>query len=58
MGLIRPRLVKTSDHTWAGSFNLPTCDLKDMNWNLKLLIQDQKNQKHEIKFRFSSINFN
>lgn len=55
MGLIRPKLVKTSDTEWVGSFTLPTCELKTMNWRLRLLLQDPKKNNFEIKYRFSSI---
>jgi protein SCO1/2 len=54
MGLIRPRLVKTSDTEWVGSFTLPTCELKTMTWRLRLLLQDAKKINYEIRYRFSS----
>ncbi len=56
MGLLRPKLVKTNDTTWVGKFTLPTCELKNMNWKLRLLLQDNHRENYEIKFRFSSIN--
>lgn len=56
MGLIRPKLVKSSENSWSGQFKLPTCDLKGMTWHLRLLLQDSEKENHEIKFRFSSIN--
>ncbi len=56
MGLIRPQLVKTSDHEWVGSFTLPTCELKKMNWRLRLLLQDPQKNNFQITYRFQSIN--
>lgn len=56
MGLIRPKLTKTTDDTWVGGFRLPTCELNSMNWKLRLLLVDKDKENNEIKFRFSSIN--
>ena len=56
MGLIRPKLVKTTDHEWVGSFTLPTCELKIMNWRLRLLLQDSQRNNFQITYRFKSIN--
>ncbi len=56
MGLIRPKLVKTSDDEWVGSFTLPTCELKKMNWRLRLLLQDHQKNNFQVTYRFSSIN--
>lgn len=56
MGLLRPKLVKTHDRTWVANFTLPTCELKNMNWKLRLLLQDNRNENFEMKFGFSSIN--
>ncbi len=56
MGLIRPKLVKISETEWVGSFTLPTCELRTMNWKLRLLLQDPEKNNFEIKFRFMSIN--
>ena len=56
MGLIRPKLVKTSDTEWVGGFRLPTCDLKDMHWKLRLLLKDPDQNNFEITFKFASIN--
>jgi hypothetical protein len=56
MGPIRPKLTKVSDTEWVSSFRLPTCELRNMHWKLRLLLQDPKKENYEIKFRFSSIN--
>lgn len=56
MGLIRPKLTKTTDNTWIGGFRLPTCELREMKWKLRLLLEDSKRENNEIKFGFSSIN--
>ncbi|MFL5786351.1 MAG: SCO family protein [Bacteriovoracaceae bacterium] len=56
MGLIRPKLTKVSDTEWVSSFRLPSCELRNMHWKLRLLLQDSKKENYEIKFGFSSIN--
>ncbi len=56
MGLIRPKLGKTSEHEWKGSFTLPTCELKEMNWRLRLLLQDEQKNNFQITYRFKSLN--
>lgn len=56
MGLIRPKLVKISDTEWVSSFRLPTCELKNMNWKVRILLQDNLKNNFEVKFGFSSIN--
>lgn len=47
MGLIRPKLVETSENTWVASFTLPTCELKTMNWKLRILLQDSREENYE-----------
>jgi len=56
MGLLRPKLVKTNDNSWVANFTLPTCELRNMNWKLRLLLQDNRRENFEMKFRFSSLN--
>jgi protein SCO1/2 len=56
MGLIRPKLTPVNDRTWVGNFRLPTCELREMNWKLRLLLQDKSQENFEITYQFSSIN--
>jgi protein SCO1 len=58
MGLIRPVLYEEEKGVWSGEFILPTCDLRDMNWKLRLLLQDSEQENYEITYKFSSINLN
>lgn len=56
MGLIRPKLVKLSDTEWVGGFRIPSCDLKDMHWKLRLLLRDPDKNNFEITYKFESFN--
>lgn len=56
MGLIRPVLYEDEKGVWSGEFILPTCDLRNMNWKLRLLLQDKEQENYEVTFKFSSIN--
>jgi hypothetical protein len=53
MGYIRPKLMLSDSLTYKGHFYIPSCELPQMQWRARLILQTPKGQKG-MNFYFKS----
>lgn len=54
MGLIRPELKKVEQDKFVNNFQLPVCELPNMQWKLNLMTKDETGRNYSFIFSFST----
>lgn len=54
MGYIRPALAPDASGGYTAKVNLPICELKKMNWVVRLILKDAEDKKYSVTFHFDS----
>ncbi len=54
MGLIRPKLLKAGSQKYKSGFSLPVCELKEMRWKVRLILQDPSGALFSVLFHMKS----
>lgn len=53
MGLIRPKLTETRMESYSGKFEIPVCELPEMKWRARLILETPNGSK-SLLYYFSS----
>lgn len=53
MGYIHPKLTQTSDQTYTGKFHIPVCELPEMLWKARLILETPTGPK-SLVFHFKT----
>ncbi|MBO9668104.1 MAG: SCO family protein [Bdellovibrio sp.] len=54
MGFIRPSLAK-ADSGFKASFELPVCEIKTMQWRIRLVVQNKSGEKKALLFYMKTV---
>lgn len=55
MGLIRPKLKPDGNGIYSGTFEIPICEIKKMNWNVRLLIKEADQSQSAYIFNMTTL---